>query len=138
MEQKTCTKCKKTKSIDHFAWRIKARNRRQSWCKECHRKENKNRYYSGARKQQCKELTKKYRKYRHRLVNKYKTLLGCSKCGYKENAVALDLHHSSDDKKHNVSLLVTECRSIKTIKAEIRKCTVFCANCHRIVHHTAP
>ena len=61
-------------------------------------------------------------------VRRYKILVGCKDCGYKTNPVALDFDHITDNKLINVS----NAKSIKQAKEEIRKCEVVCANCHRI------
>ena len=56
---------------------------------------------------------------------------GCSDCGYDVDPVALDFDHLGD-KKHAVAHMVTNRRSMEAILAEIDKCEVVCANCHRI------
>jgi hypothetical protein len=41
-------------------------------------------------------------------------------------------HMGGHHKKNNVSrMMLTDC-SLKTIKEEIKKCELVCANCHRI------
>ncbi len=65
-------------------------------------------------------------------VYAYKKKQACIKCGSAHPAV-LDFHHRFDeDKEFNISM----CRnfSLARIKAEIAKCDVLCANCHRILH----
>jgi 5-methylcytosine-specific restriction endonuclease McrA len=57
----------------------------------------------------------------------------CSRCGYNKCLAALEFHHINDDKKQNVSWLVMN-RGIDTIKKEIAKCILLCANCHREIH----
>lgn len=55
---------------------------------------------------------------------------GCTQCSEKEPAV-LDFHHLGD-KDVNVSTMLAMSRI--RILAEIAKCIVLCANCHRKVH----
>ena len=43
------------------------------------------------------------------------------------------LYFKSGEKKDNISTMITKGRSLKVISAEIDKCEVRCANCHRIV-----
>jgi hypothetical protein len=50
-------------------------------------------------------------------------------CGEK-NPVVLEFDHIQD-KKCDISRMLANGLSIKTIKAEISKCEVRCANCHR-------
>lgn len=59
----------------------------------------------------------------------------CSLCDESRNA-ALDFHHKRDnEKKMLVSEMVSCAYSKEKIKAEIEKCEVLCANCHRVEHH---
>jgi len=65
-------------------------------------------------------------------LNKIKLHAGCFICGYREHAVALEFDHlSREDKKFTVSARNIT-RSLSSIFAEIRKCRVLCANCHRV------
>ena len=53
---------------------------------------------------------------------------GCIDCGYNAHAEALDFDHVNDDKLCNVS----QCHNERQLLAEIAKCEVVCANCHRV------
>ena len=64
-------------------------------------------------------------------IGRYKTMFGCERCGYNEDPVALDLHHI-DPKSKSVRQLQNH--PLETIKLEIKKCSILCANCHRIHH----
>ena len=70
---------------------------------------------------------------RRRVVQKYKVLKGCSICGFNRHYSALDFDHINRSKKKcNISRLVSDTCSWETVVAEIKKCRVLCANCHRI------
>ena len=57
----------------------------------------------------------------------------CTRCGGSFPAVAMDLHHPDPtNKSENVSRLVRDGR-LSALIAEIAKCEVLCANCHRVV-----
>jgi hypothetical protein len=64
------------------------------------------------------------------MINAIKIERGCSVCGYKEHAAALDFNHVRGEKRFNVS------QDTKTawrrLLEEIDKCEILCANCHRI------
>ena len=63
-------------------------------------------------------------------------LKGCYICGFNKHYSALDFDHINRDKKiKSVSRLVSDTCSWKTVVAEIGKCRVLCANCHRIKTH---
>jgi hypothetical protein len=57
---------------------------------------------------------------------------GCVDCGYKEHPRALDFDHIGTDKTANVGVMVHNRVARAVVLAEIAKCEVVCANCHRI------
>ena len=64
----------------------------------------------------------------------FKRTLKCSKCGFAHHA-ALDFHHEDPtEKEYNVNRLISN-GQFKKAYAEIEKCIVLCANCHRIHHY---
>lgn len=65
------------------------------------------------------------------VLSRYKRMKGCHACGFR-NPVALDFHHRSrETKRFNVSRCGS--RNWNLIKEEVGKCTILCANCHRLV-----
>lgn len=58
---------------------------------------------------------------------------GCIDCGYAAHAAALQFDHIDDNKKANVSDLIRSDYGWNTIKKEIDKCVVRCANCHAVI-----
>jgi hypothetical protein len=61
--------------------------------------------------------------------------LRCRKCGF-DHPAALDFHHrKAEDKLYEVSTMPLRSISKQKILAEIAKCDVYCANCHRILHY---
>lgn len=68
-------------------------------------------------------------------VAQYKAERGCSLCAEKDPA-CLDLHHPGDDKEISISGAIRVGMSWTRISAEIEKCVVVCANCHRKLHAT--
>lgn len=71
---------------------------------------------------------------RKALVSRYKRMKGCISCGYREHAVSLDLHHLDPSAK-DFSAAHVGTVSKARLRAEIAKCVVMCANCHRALHH---
>jgi len=57
----------------------------------------------------------------------------CSRCGYDRCGDALDFHHSGGGKDFGISQDGLT-RSWARVKAEIYKCVLICANCHREEH----
>ena len=54
----------------------------------------------------------------------------CQICGYKKYQGALDLHHINGKKEFGIGDKGYT-RSWKKVKAELDKCILVCANCHR-------
>lgn len=65
-------------------------------------------------------------------ILEYKKTHSC-KCG-ESHPACIDFHHRNPkDKKFEISDN-TKGRSLKTLKEEVAKCIVLCANCHRKLH----
>ena len=63
-------------------------------------------------------------------------LLGgkCQLCGYARCIGALEFHHPDPSKKDFSISADGMTRSWERVKAEVEKCILICANCHREVH----
>jgi hypothetical protein len=68
-------------------------------------------------------------------VSSYKERHGCFDCGNHFPARVLDFDHVNDDKEGGIATMVTNGDNLEKIVAEISKCQVVCANCHRIRTH---
>ena len=64
----------------------------------------------------------------------YKSSKSCSKCG-ENTPVSLDFHHIKDNKRKNVSYMVSNGFGWDSLIKEMAKCVVLCSNCHRIEHY---
>lgn len=72
------------------------------------------------------------------LANQEKKKIGCCRCGYNKCASALEWHHDNDDKKKfNPSDRLKDgtITAYQDYRAEIIKCSLYCANCHREIHN---
>lgn len=58
----------------------------------------------------------------------------CILCGYNKCPAALDLHHVYAENKE-FSMKACSTASFESIKNEIDKCVLLCANCHRELHY---
>ncbi len=65
-------------------------------------------------------------------IQNYKKTQKCGRCG-EDHPSTLDFHHRNNKEKE---FPISKCRDygLKRIKAEIAKCDVLCANCHRKLH----
>ena len=79
---------------------------------------------------QSKRAKKRAAKWR--LAGMIKTSIGCKDCGYNTSPYALQFDHIGDEKKGSVSNLIRSDYCWDTVKTEISKCEVVCANCHAV------
>lgn len=128
MEKKTCTKCKQEKPIDCFKLRNKKSQTRQSWCIECLKTFQREKY------QQEDSEKRRIRKNRFNLIQRnyefvfqYLSDHSCIDCG-ETNPIVLQFDHNRD-KKIEVSRMIHG-HSLEEIQKEIEKCDIRCANCH--------
>jgi hypothetical protein len=68
-------------------------------------------------------------------IDAIKSISKCIDCG-ETNPLVLDFDHVRGKKIMCISNMVRNSYSIETIKKEIDKCEIRCANCHRVVTHT--
>ena len=58
----------------------------------------------------------------------------CQICGYNKCLIALDFHHVDESTKEFGLSQRDLTKSWEKIKAELTKCVLVCANCHREIH----
>lgn len=121
--QKQCTKCGKLKDINEFSWKDKKKKKRHTQCKECRQKKREK------HKKETKEKIHDIREY----VRHIKENGCCAKCGEKRWYL-LDFHHLHS-KLFNISEKIRDGISLESVKNEINKCILLCANCHRELHY---
>jgi len=114
---KHCNKCNRDLPENRFG---KNGNGSRSICKDC----------------QCERI-KQGQKETINYIQSLKTK--CGKCGYNKCIEALEFHHKNPNEKDNtISRLSRRVFSPATkllIDAEVQKCIILCANCHREEHH---
>lgn len=132
MKAKTCNHCKELKSHESFNWRYKQLGERQKTCKTCQNKQK-------ARWYQKNKARHKANMYENKLNNVkvarefiwiYFKTHPCVDCG-ESDPIVLEFDHITGTKRNTVMKMVADGYSINTIKKEIGKCVVRCANCHK-------
>lgn len=99
-------------------------------CKICKKPINQLQFRKRTR---CNACNTKVRRLRTKL--KAIALLGgkCKRCGFDKHPAALEFHHTDPTiKKFEIGMVAN--KSWESIKEEILKCELLCANCHRIEH----
>ena len=129
---KECRKCGRLLPLNQFALKQAATGTRQSQCRTCqnaysraHHQQNRLRFRAGNK---ANRVRYKVRARRH--VQSYLEANPCVDCGERDTVV-LEFDHVSGRKRMAVAALVYRGPSIASLDAEIAKCIVRCANCHR-------
>lgn len=132
METHNCSNCGSLPASE-FHFRSTKSNKLQNICKKC-RSEYGKQYHASHR-----EEFRKYNRIREaktREINRinaleYLTKHPCIDCG-ETDPIVLDFDHKDSESKFlGVCQLIGSRYTWKTILAEISKCSVRCANCHR-------
>lgn len=133
LDTRACAACKLTKPIGAFAFSDRARGRRQSYCRTCqaayrraHYLRNKAVYIRRAEQQTIRKRLENRRQVRLYLLSH-----PCVDCG-EEDPLVLDLDHRDPKEKVQAVTWLAARRRWVIVAAEIDKCDVRCANCHRI------
>ena len=134
MSEKTCSKCKRELPLDNFRWKNKAKGQKHSQCKDCQKAQEKIHYQESKERQDSVVATANFQKESNlSLVNRIRES-GCKKCGEKRIYI-LDFHHRDPSQKEKTINRMIKSSSYDNLLAEIEKCDVLCANCHREFHY---
>lgn len=126
---KKCSKCKEEKKLEEFYYNTQKQGV-SGYCKICTKSHKKEHYKDN--KSSYQEASLRWRKW----LMDLKRSLSCEKCGYNKSPAALDFHHLDPSlKKFSITNQGTAKRSSQEIEEEIKKCVVWCSNCHR-EHHS--
>ncbi len=127
---RTCGRCGESKSVENFAWRRKAKGQRDNYCRPC-RSQYKREHYLANKQRYVDNAARRRRQV---ALDRLEFLFGyfrdhpCVDCG-ETDPLVLDFDHLGD-KLFNVTHGIKD-RSWEALLAEIAKCEVRCANCHR-------
>jgi hypothetical protein len=125
-----CYRCGQVKPAESFAWRRKARNQRDSFCRPCRAAYHREHYVANRERYIAQAAERKRRPAHERsayLIEFFQTH-PCTDCG-ETDPVVLEFDHLGD-KSFNVGSALRS-RNWRSILDEIAKCEVVCANCHR-------
>ena len=125
-----CGRCGTTKPEDDFAWRRLEKKQRDNYCRSCraaykreHYARNRQRYIDNAAARRRRMLDE-----RMRFLIDYLRRNPCADCG-ETDIVVLEFDHRGD-KEFDIAQGIRS-RNWDSVLAEIAKCDVVCANCHR-------
>jgi hypothetical protein len=127
----TCARCGKRKPIDEFRKEGSATSGRSSICSRCVANDEQRRYHQNGGREKQKERKRALTAERNAKIEQLKDV-PCADCGGRFPRVCMDFDHVRGIKIAAISRLVHAAGSWEIIAAEIAKCEVVCANCHRI------
>lgn len=129
---KRCSRCREVKPTSEFHRSRSSADGLQCYCRPCNIDVAKRFHADNA--EHCRErISKRARRIldvNRRLLFDYLVAHPCVDCG-EPDPVVLDFDHVAGRKIANVSELVFRHKTWEVISAEIAKCEVVCANCHR-------
>ena len=134
INEKYCSTCKGKKSKESFNKNKKNKDGISSICRECSNTYSKKFYNENKKKHKNKvnERSKKIILFNKQKEYDYYKANPCDDCG-NNNPIVLEFdHRDKTNKICEVSSMLNRSCSWSTIKKEIDKCDVRCANCHRI------
>lgn len=124
---KNCTKCGIAKPLEEFPRKSSRKDGRGSACKICHRKYTRRHYQKN--KQYYKDKAKRVQDEIREFIRESKHMKPCADCGVAYPYYVMHFDHQYD-KRFNLNEATRHTSSLKTVKAEIAKCEIVCANCH--------
>ena len=129
---RTCSACGKTKQVEAFGFRDARTGELWGRCRDC-RAAYQNAWYLRNKAEIIARSAAHDARVHVSLRNLITDLKAgpCIDCGGCFPKEAMDFDHVRGTKRQNISRLVTRAVSVQTIMAEIAKCDLVCANCHR-------
>jgi hypothetical protein len=132
--KKTCSSCGEERDAEmDFNWKYKDRGVRNRRCKYCQSQVSKQHYQNHKQSYMDRVRTREVlvTEDNHKRIAEYLSCHPCVDCGCADVRV-LEFDHVRGKKSNDISRMVIIGCSWSTIEAEISKCEVRCANCHRI------
>lgn len=133
---KICSKCRLEKSHDNFYARKTGARMGQLYekCKDCMKIRGRDYYHNNHKRQLGLALVRRHEAYlkKRKFINQIKDV-PCADCGMKYPFYVMDFDHkNAKNKVKEIAYMMTRNWSLDKIKAEVVKCEIVCANCHRI------
>lgn len=130
---KLCTICKSTKELSEFNKHSKKPDGLQTVCRDCNRKRSRAYYQRNLEKHRATTAARSRKQ--AALLRAYvleQKQRPCMDCGNTFIPFAMDFDHVRGRKVSNISMMVRSGGSLEKLKAEIAKCDLVCAVCHRV------
>lgn len=125
-----CGVCGETKPIEQFNWRRRDKGQRDNMCRPC-RAEYKQQHYAANRRRYIENATERRKRVgegRMQMLVEYLRDHPCADCG-EDDVLVLEFDHLGG-KEFSIARGLRD-RTMAALVAEMAKCEVVCANCHR-------
>lgn len=125
---KKCVMCKVEKSLERFHKNKISPDGYTNICKECRVS-----YHAGwylKNKNKVDGYNKKHKEEIQKYIRDFLKNCFCVDCG-ETDPIVLEFDHVRGEKRFSIAEAPHRKVSIKTLKLEIEKCEIRCANCHR-------
>ncbi len=129
---RTCPSCGIAKSVRDFSFADVERGKLSWQCRMCHAEARRHHYLANRDdyvRRAIRQITRRRAENRER-IHAYLLAHPCVDCGATD-PVVLDFDHRDPKKKKREVAWLAARRSWQVVMAEIEKCDVRCANCHR-------
>ena len=123
---RTCSVCGVPKATDEF---YRQGKQLSGACKPCYRERQRG-YESTPKPEKLQRSAAHLRA----IVNAAKDA-PCADCGGRFHPVAMDFDHIRGEKRNDIGRMVWRGVSEAVLRAELAKCELVCANCHRVRTH---
>lgn len=127
-----CSRCGRVSPADDFPFKDKAQGLRRSWCRDCCRAYGRE-HYARERESYRARTARRRAIERPRVraeIDRYLRQHPCTDCGCRDIRV-LEFDHVDPAEKSATVARLARSAEWPRVLAEIRKCVVRCANCHR-------
>ena len=121
MNNKICIRCKVMKDLNFFHDNPTGKRGKDSYCKSCRLEYSRNRYKNS--NMEIKKIV-----FQHLLSNP------CIKCG-ETDVLKLEFDHHTSKNFNLGKMTIGKRKNVEDIQAEISKCHVRCASCHKAKTH---
>jgi hypothetical protein len=129
---KRCTACGDLLPVDAFAWKDERRGWRRSTCRSCRRAYAQAWYRQNGDRHRAAAAAARRRRFQvNSAIVAAAKAVPCADCGGRFDHQQLDFDHVRGTKVDNVACLVWHAAP-ERVMAEIAKCEVVCAVCHRM------
>ncbi len=132
---RTCRSCDESKPLEMFSVKNRKTGRRATICRTCVAARSREHYYRNKpryleRNRNGKDGKKRYRRRKQTRLLEFLTGKVCVDCGETDPVLLEFDHRDGVEKEDAVSRLVAS-GNWPAVEAEIAKCDIRCANCHR-------